>query len=178
MKVKLDSFNQNVNHLKKMNIMVETGTKIDIDFSLSVVIGDEEKEVKFSELLDKPTIVSVYMKNNTGSCDRQTLSLVEECTWFTGAGYNLIAISKDTCGSHKKYAKKQGIGFILASDPEYKFAEATDSIVEKKMYGKTFTAPSRSAFVIDTDGTILASIEKIDTKAHAEELKALVNDLK
>lgn len=158
--------------------MIEIGKKMDISFTLSVVKDDEEQVITFSELLDKLTIVSVYMKNNTGSCDRQTLSLAEEGAWFKEAGYNLIAISKDTCGSHKKYAKKQGIGFILASDPEYKFAEATDSLVEKKMYGKTFTAPSRSAFVIDTDGTILASIEKIDTKAHAEELKALVNELK
>lgn len=158
--------------------MIETGAKMNIDFTFKAVIHEEEKEVKFSELLDKPTIVSVYMKNNTGSCDRQTLSLAEESEWFTKAGYNILAISKDTCGSHKRYAKKQGINYVLASDPDYKFAEATDSIVEKKMYGKTFTAPSRSAFVIDTDGTILATIEKINTKEHAEELKALVEDLK
>lgn len=158
--------------------MIKTGVRMNTDFTFKIVEGDEEKEVTFSELLTKPTIVSVYMKNNTGSCDRQTLNLAEESDWFTNAGFNLIAISKDTCGSHKRYAKKQGINYVLASDPEYKFAEATDSIVEKNMYGKTITAPSRSAFVIDTDGTILASIEKIDTKEHAEELKALVKDLK
>lgn len=158
--------------------MIEKGTKMDTDFTLKVVQGEEEKEVAFADLLDKPTIASVYMKNNTSSCDRQTLSLAEHSEWFNDNGYNLVAISKDTCGSHKRYAQKQGISFTLASDPDYKFAKATDSVVEKKMYGKTFEAPSRSAFVIDTDGTILATIEKIDTKAHAEELKALVNELK
>ena len=140
--------------------MIETGTKMDPNFTLKVVQGGEEKEVNFADLLDKPTIVSVYMKNNTSSCDRQTLSLAEESEWFQKNGFNIVAISKDTCGSHKRYADKQGIDFILASDPEYKFATATDSVVEKKMYGKTFEAPSRSAFVIDSDGTILASIEK------------------
>ena len=45
------------------------------------------------------------------------------------------------------------------------------------MYGKVYEAPSRSAFVIDTDGTILAVIEKVNTKAHAEELKDLVVNL-
>jgi peroxiredoxin Q/BCP len=158
--------------------MIEKGTKMNTEFTLKVVQGEEEKEVNFSDLLDKPTIVSVYMKNNTSSCDRQTLSLAEHSSWFEENGYNLVAISKDTCGSHKRYAQKQGISFTLASDPDYAFAKATDSIVEKKMYGKTFEAPSRSAFVIDSDGTILATIEKIDTKAHAEELKALVNELK
>lgn len=157
--------------------MIETGKKIDTDFNLKVVQDGEEKEVKFSDLLDRKTIVSVYMKNNTSSCDRQTLSLAEESKWFEDQGFNLIAISKDGCRSHKNYAEKQGIKYILASDPDYAFAKATDSLVEKKMYGKTFTGPSRSAFVIDTDGTILATVEKIDSKAHAEELKALIESL-
>lgn len=158
--------------------MIKTGAKMDTSFTLKVVKGEEEKEVLFADLLDRPTIVSVYMKNNTSSCDRQNVSLAEEADWFDEAGFNLITISKDTCRSHKNYIAKHGISYMIGSDPEYKFALATDSVIEKKMYGKTFEAPSRSAFVIDTDGTILGSIEKIDTKAHAEELKALVNDLK
>jgi peroxiredoxin Q/BCP len=96
---------------------------------------------------------------------------------FDEKGYNLIALSKDTCGSHKNYAEKIGINYILASDPDFNFAKATDSVVEKKMYGKTFNAPSRSAFVIDTDGTVLATIKKINTKAHAQELKELIESL-
>ena len=157
--------------------MITTGSRIDTKFALKVVQGGEEKEVLFSDLLDKKAIISVYMKNNTGSCDRQTASLAEHSDWFAKKGFNLIAMSKDTCGSHRRYAEKQGINYTLASDPEYKFSEATDSIVEKKMYGKTFTGPSRSAFVIDTDGTILAVVEKIDTKAHADELKKLIDSL-
>ena len=157
--------------------MIEIGSKINTDFTLKIVQDGEEKEVKFSDLLTRKTIVSVYMKNNTSGCDRQTLSLAENAQWFDEQETNIVAISKDTCGSHKKYATKQGINYVLASDPEYKFASATDSIVEKKMYGKTFTGPSRSAFVIDTDGTILGIIKKVDTKAHAEELKALIDRL-
>ena len=118
------------------------------------------------------------MKNNTSSCDRQTKDLADESSWFTEHGYNLVAISKDTCGSHKRYAEKQGIDFTLVSDPDYKFAEATDSVVQKKMYGKEYEAPSRSAFVIDTDGTILGTVEKVNTKDHAGELKELVQSLK
>ncbi|OAN61263.1 peroxiredoxin [Balneola sp. EhC07] len=157
--------------------MIETGKKIDTNFKLKVVQDGEEKEVSFSELLDRKTIVSVYMKNNTSSCDRQTLSLAENADWFDKKGFNVIAMSKDGCRSHKNYAKKQGINYTLASDPDYLFAEATDSIVDKQMFGKSFTAPSRSAFVIDSDGTILATVEKVDTKAHAEELKALIESL-
>ncbi len=157
--------------------MIESGNKIDTSFTLKVVKDGEEKEVNFSELLSRPAVVSVYMRNNTSGCDRQNNSLAEHQQWFDEKGYNLIAVSKDTCGSHRKYADKLGINYVLASDPDYLFSKATNSIVEKKMYGKTFDAPSRSAFVIDTDGTVLGIIEKIDTKAHAEELKKLIESL-
>lgn len=158
--------------------MIETGAKADFDFTVKAVQNGEEKEINFKDLLDKPTIVSVYMKNNTSSCDRQTKDLADHSDWFSKQGYNLVAISKDTCGSHKRYAKKQGIDFTLVSDPDYKFAEATDSIVEKKMFGNEYEAPSRSAFVIDKDGTILGAVEKVNTKDHTGELKNLVKSLK
>ncbi len=143
-------------------------------FELKVVQNGEEKSVKFSELLDRPTLVSVYMKNNTGSCDAQNVSLTGSQQSIVQKGVNLIAISKDTCGSHKKYAEKHGINYILASDPNLDFSKATDSVVEKSMYGKTYEGPSRSAFYIDTDGTILGVIEKIDPKNHAAELLELI----
>ncbi|NBB77708.1 MAG: redoxin domain-containing protein [Bacteroidetes bacterium] len=157
--------------------MIETGQKIDTDFTIKIVRNGEEEEVPFSDLLDRPTIVSVYMRNNTSGCDKQNKSLAEHADWFEEKGYNLVAVSKDTCGSHKRYADKMDINYTLASDPDYKFAEATDSIVEKKMYGKTFEAPSRSAYVIDSDGTVLGVIEKVNTKAHAEELKELIESI-
>lgn len=154
--------------------MITAGDKIDTDFTIKVVQNGEEKDVSFKELLTRPTIVSVYMRNNTGGCDKQNQSLAEHASWFDENGYNLIALSKDTCGSHKNYADKLGISYTLASDPDFKFAGATDSIVEKKMYGKTFDAPTRSAYIFDTDGTVLGIIDKVNTKAHAEELKELV----
>lgn len=157
--------------------MINTGNKIETDFTLDIVENGEKKTVAFNELLDRPTIVSVYMRNNTSGCDKQNKSLAEEAEWFDKKGYNLVAISKDSCGSHKNYAEKMDINYTLASDPDYKFAKATDSIVEKNMFGKTYEAPSRSAYVIDTDGTVLGIIEKVNTKEHAAELKELIGQL-
>jgi peroxiredoxin Q/BCP len=157
--------------------MIDQGTKIDTDFTLDIVKDGEKQSVTFSELLERPTIVSVYMRNNTSGCDKQNKSLAEHADWFDEQGYNVVAISKDSCGSHKNYAEKLGINYLLASDPEYKFAQATDSIVEKQMFGNKYEAPSRSAYVIDTDGTVKAIIEKVNTSEHADELKELIQNL-
>lgn len=157
--------------------MIEAGEKIRIDFTLKVIENGNERDVLFRDLLTRPTLVSVYMKNNTSGCDRQNHSLVEYADQIDKMGYNLVAISKDSCQSHKKYAEKLGISYVLASDPEYKFSKAVDSIVEKKMYGKTYEGPSRSAYVVDRDGTILGFIKKIDTKNHGEEVIKLLKSL-
>ena len=158
--------------------MISPGKKLKTNFKLKVVQDGAESEVAFSELLTRRTIVSVYMKNNTGSCDKQNDSLAAHAAAFAKAGYNLVAISRDTCGSHLKYAVKKKITYTLASDPDDLFAQAADSVVEKSMYGKTYFGPARAAFVLDKDGTVLAVAEKVDTADHAAQLKALIAGLK
>jgi len=157
--------------------VIAAGQKIDTTFLLKVVENGEARTVIFGDLLTRRSIVSVYMKNNTPSCDRQNDSLAEHAGEFARLGYNLIALSRDTCGSHLKYAAKKKIIHALASDPDDAFAKAAGSIVEKSMYGKIYEGPARAAFVIGTDGSVLAVIEKIDTKDHAAQLKAVLASL-
>lgn len=158
--------------------MIRPGEKLKTDFALEIVREGAKARVVFRELLTRPTIVSVYMRNNTGSCDRQNDSLAAHAAELAARGYNLVALSRDTCGSHLKYAVKKGIGYTLASDPDDHFAKAAGAIVEKSMYGRTFSGPARAAFVIAVDGTILALAEKVDTKDHATQLHALLDTLK
>ena len=157
--------------------MIAVGEKIDTNFELKVVENGEDRLVNFGELLDTPAIVTVYMKNNTSSCDLQNTSICGFEDAIPAKGFKLIALSKDGVKGHKNYAKKHDLKHILASDPDHKFAAATDSIVEKKMYGKVYSGPSRSAFAIGTDGTVLAVIEKVNSKEHGAELVDLVNAL-
>jgi peroxiredoxin Q/BCP len=157
--------------------MISKGKKLQAKFKLKIVQDGVEREVVFADLLTRRTIVSVYMKNNTGSCDKQNDSLVAHAAEFDRAGYNLIALSRDTCGSHVKYSAKKKIPYVLASDPGDLFAQAADSIVEKSMYGKTYQGPARAAFVLDKNGTVLAVAEKVDTADHAGQLRSLIAGL-
>lgn len=157
--------------------MIAVGQKIDLRFTLKIVQAGDVRTVGFGDLLRecaRPVVVSVYMRNNTGSCDRQVDSLVEHAAELDAMGYGLIALSRDTGGSHLKYAAKKQIPFILASDPGDTFARATNSLVSKSMYGRTFEGPARAAYVIACDGTVLAVIEKVDTKAHFAQIKAVL----
>lgn len=157
--------------------MIAPGQKLPLDFRVKVVRGGAVEEVRFGDLLTRRAIVSVYMKNRTPSCDRQTASLAANAAEFDRAGFTLLALSRDTAGSHLRYAAANGIGYALVSDPEDRFAQAADSLVEKSMYGRTFVGPQRAAFVLDPDGTVLAVAEKVDTAGHAAQLRALINRL-
>lgn len=157
--------------------MVQPGDKLDLGFTLKVAEGGEERSVVFADLLTRPTVVSVYMRNNTPGCDRQVDSLVSHAAEIDLLGYNLVALSRDTCGSHRKYAVKKSIPFVLVSDPDDAFARAADAIVEKSMYGRTYEGPARSAFVLSADGRVLALVPKVDTKDHAAQLLAVLTRL-
>ncbi len=157
--------------------MLAPGAQPDLDFKLDVVRDGTVENVRFRDLFKRPTIVSVYMKNKTPSCDRQNDSLVAHAAALAKAGYDLVALSRDTCGSHQKYAVAKKITYVLASDPEDRFAKAMDAVVEKSMYGKKYLGPARAAFVFDRKGKVLAVVEKVDTADHAAQLLAVLKTL-
>ena len=153
--------------------MIKPGERLDLSFVVKAVVEGELWQGRFAELIVRPTFVSVYMKNNTGSCDAQMEQLGMRAAQLDALGYGLLGLSKDTAGSHRKYAERRGLGFPLVSDPDYAFGKATDSLVEKRMYGKAFFGPTRSAYLLDSDGVVLGVVEKVEPKRHGEQLLEL-----
>ncbi|MBC2606968.1 peroxiredoxin [Pelagicoccus albus] len=151
--------------------------KLDLSFPVKAVVDGEKWEGPFAELIKRPTVVSVYMRNNTSSCDKQTVQMQTVAEELDKKGIGLIGLSKDTVGSHLKYAAKHGLSFPLVSDPDHLFAQATDSLVEKKMYGKTFLGPTRSAYLLRDDLSLAAAVEKVTSAAHGDELLSLVKEI-
>lgn len=158
--------------------MIQPGARLPLDLVLKILQDHDEKEVELRQLLTRRTVVSVYMRNNTGGCDKQNDSLVGYAAALDRAGYNLVALSRDSLASHRKYAAKKGITYTLASDPEDRFARATDSLIEKSMYGRKFVGPARAAYVLDRDGTVLAVIAKVMPAEHAAQLAAAIATLR
>src|SRR5436190_21108634 len=83
--------------------VISPGQRLETNFPLKVFQDGAVREVPFGSLLTRRTIVSVYMRNNTPGCDRQMASLAKEAAAFIKAGYNVVAVSRDTGGSHQRY---------------------------------------------------------------------------
>jgi peroxiredoxin Q/BCP len=164
--------------------MIAVGEKLSVNFRVKVVQRCAVREVVFAELLMRRSIVSIYMRNNTPSCDRQVEELAGHAEEFARLGYDLVAISRDSIGSQLRRAEKMGLGnggaggqIVLVSDPKDFFASAADAVIDKQLYGRKYRGPARSAFVLAADARVLAVIEKAEPKMHAEQLRAVVAGL-
>ncbi len=159
--------------------MKGVGDRLDLSFEVQVAsgIGVKPPPVPFASLVTGPTVVSIFMRTNTGSCDKQNHALVADAAKIRERGYHLMALSRDRVGALSRYAEKLGIDYTLVSDPKDKFGEAADAIVEKKMCGHVFDGPQRSAWVIDAQGLVLAVIEKVEAARHGEQVLATLDTL-
>ncbi len=157
--------------------MHKIGKKPKLNFEIEAVLNGKVKIVPFSELIDGPTVVSVYMRNNTSACDKQTCALSNDLQVIVRKGFKTITVSRDKSSSHLKYAEKNGIKYTLVSDPEDKFSEALDAIVEKSMYGKKYFGPMRAAYLFDGNGVLKSVIPKVEPTEHGQQVLAEIKRL-
>lgn len=154
--------------------MLSLGKKPKLTFKIDALVDGKAVHGPFAALLDGPTIVSVYMRNNTSACDKQAAEMDKNEKAIVRQGFRLIAVSRDTCASHAKYAAKHGYKFTLVSDPEDLFSQAMDAIVEKSMYGKKYLGPLRAAYLFDGDGKLIGVVPKVEAAAHGKQLLAAI----
>ncbi len=155
--------------------MIPIGSKPDLSFPIKAWMNGREVKTTFAELIRGRTVVSVYFKNGTDVCDIQNFSLRDHARAFAERGVTVVAVGRETCRAHARYAGKHALTHILVSDPDKLFAQATDSLVEKSMYGKKYMGPTRSAFLFAADGSLQGIIPQVDAPNHAQEVLALID---
>lgn len=158
--------------------MISLGKKPKLNFTVDALVDGKVQKVAFSDLIDGPTLVSVYMRNNTSACDKQAAELGKNEKVIGKQEFKIIALSRDTCASHLKYAAKHGFKFTLVSDPDDLFAQAVDGIVEKSMYGKKYLGPARAAYLFGADGKLVGLVPKVEAATHGAQLLATIAALK
>ena len=158
--------------------MISIGKKPKLSFKIDALIEGKAVNLPFSELIDGPTLVSVYMRNNTSACDKQTAELDKNHKYIDKQGFKTIVVSRDICASHAKYAAKHGFDFTLVSDPEDLFSKAMDAVVEKSMYGKKYFGPARAAYLFDDAGKLIGLIPKVEAAEHGKQVLEAIKALK
>ncbi len=146
--------------------MLSVGTKAP-DFTLT---DKEGNTVSLSDFLGKKIVLYFYPKDNTPGCTRQACAFASAYDDFRSKDIIVIGISKDSVSSHKKFAEKYSLPFILLSDPELVAIKAYDVWQEKKMCGKVGMGVVRTTFIIDENGNIEKIMPKVKPDTNAGEI--------
>lgn len=150
------------------NKLLEVGVKAP-DFTLPDSDGNP---VSLADFAGKRVVLYFYPRDNTSGCTRQACAFAGAFEEFRQIDAVVIGISKDSMASHKRFAEKHGLPFILLSDPELTAIQAYGVWQEKKLYGKVSMGVVRSTFVIDGNGVIEEVMPKVKPDTNAAEVLA------
>ena len=146
--------------------MLETGMKAP-DFTLSDKDGNA---VSLSDFRGRRVVLYFYPKDNTPGCTRQACAFAAAYDSFRAKDVAVIGISKDSTASHRKFAEKYNLPFILLSDPELQAIQAYGVWQEKKLYGKVSMGVVRTTYLIDPQGSIEKVMPKVKPDTNASEI--------
>lgn len=146
--------------------MLEVGTKAP-DFSLPDQNG---KIHTLAEYAGKKVVLYFYPKDNTPGCTKQACGFSERYPQFMEKGAVVLGVSKDSVASHKKFEEKYNLGFTLLADPELNAIKAYDVWQEKKNYGKVSMGVVRTTYLIDENGIIVKSFDKVKAAENPEQM--------
>jgi len=119
----------------------------------------------------KPAVVYFYPKDETPGCTAEACSFRDSYEDFKDLGAEVIGISSDSIGSHKRFAQSHSLSFILLADT-------------KKVVQRLFKLPKilfglytkRITFVIDQTGKVVYVYDSILATSHIKKaLKAIKN---
>lgn len=129
------------------------------DFKLT---DQNSKEHALSEYLGSYVLIYFYPKDDTPGCTKEACVIRDMYKDFQSNGVIVLGISSDKVESHKKFAEKYGLPFILLSDSEKKVI---------KTYGANGAlGTKRISYLIGPDGKIEKVYPKVDPAHHGVEI--------
>ena len=137
------------------------------DFTLT---NQQGESVSLSDFIGKKVILYFYPKDNTPGCTRQACAFAADYEAFQKNDVVVIGISKDGIESHRKFAEKYNLPFILLADPDLEAIKAYGVWQEKKLYGKTSMGVVRTTFIINEAGNVEKIMPKVKPDTNAAEI--------
>jgi len=132
--------------------------------------AQDGEKVKLADLRGKPVVVYFYPKDGTPGCTAEAQGIRDQWEPLKQTGAVVIGVSTDDAESHKAFAEKHSLPFLLLPDPDGNIAKA---------FGVPLTLgrAKRVTFVIDKQGKIAKVYPQVSPKGHAEELLAALRTL-
>lgn len=145
---------------------LKTGSKAP-DFTVSDQDGNE---ISLGDYKGKKVALFFYPKDNTPTCTQEACNLRDNIGLLKKKGIAVLGVSNDSVRKHKNFEKKFSLPFPLLADEDKKIVNLYGVWDEKKLFGITYMGILRTTFLINEDGKIAHIIDKVRSKAHAEQI--------
>jgi len=114
-------------------------------------------------------VLYFYPKDNTPGCTTEACDFRDNFNRLSGR-CQVVGVSPDSIESHRKFREKQGLNFVLLSDPEHVMMPGYDAWGEKKLYGKVSIGTIRSTVILRNDGTVVKHWKRVQVKGHVDKV--------
>ncbi|MFT7432809.1 MAG: peroxiredoxin Q/BCP [Alphaproteobacteria bacterium] len=148
--------------------MLEIGSKAP-EFSLPNQNGEQ---VKLSALSDKWVILYFYPKALTPGCTVQACALATHKEELDKLNAVAVGVSADRAALLKRFEEIKDLNFTLLGDESenHDMLRAYQAWGLKKFMGREYDGIHRITYIINPEGKIAHTIEKVKTKTHHEEV--------
>ena len=120
-------------------------------------------------------VLYFYPKDDTPGCTTEACEFRDADPAFAERGAVVWGVSPQGAGSKAAFRDKYGLAFPLLVDADHVVAEAYGSWVEKQQYGRTYMGVARRTFLIDPEGLVARTWEKVRPEGHAAEVLAAID---
>lgn len=130
--------------------------------------------VNNEDLKGSKTIIYFYPRDNTPTCTTEACDFRDNLESFNDLNTKVYGISGDSEKKHSNFSEKHSLNFDLLVDEDYKLSEQVGVYQLKKSFGKESMGIVRTTFVLDEEGKVIHTIEKVKVKTQIEELKNII----
>lgn len=135
--------------------------------------NQHDEFVSSEDLLGRPLVIYFYPKDDTPGCTAEACSFRDTYEAFTDLGAEVIGISADDPESHRLFAERHHLPFLLLSDEDNAVRKAFG--VSGSLFG---LLPGRVTFVVDAEGIIRYQFNsQFNVYGHVKKAKAFLEKM-
>ena len=133
--------------------------------------GSDGKTHSPEDYKGKTLVLYFYPKDNTPGCTKEACGFRDLGASLKKSGAVVLGVSRDSIGSHKKFAAIYKLPFTLLSDPTGEVMKKYGAFGKKMMYGKEVEGTIRSTVVIGPNGEVIKHWPAVkNAEAHPAEV--------
>jgi peroxiredoxin Q/BCP len=136
--------------------------------------NQDGKQIQLSYFKGKFLLVYFYPKDDTPGCTKEACDFRDRYTDIRKLNAEVIGVSRQDAGSHKKFATKHKLPFQLIVDSDGKIAESF-GVGSVPLVGGVLGFTKRQSVLIGPDQKVVRFYESVSPETHVAEV---IKDIK